>query len=299
MKNLSFVAIDFEKLNTDQTSVCEIGLVRFVDGIKIEEFSSLIKPYKGFERNRFGENKLKRITDENLLTAPTYMELYPKIKDFIGDSVIVCHQVNADINYIYNLQNELGVEDLYHAGYIDTMSITNDILGIGGLAESYQYIFGKPMKSHHSALADALACGELLIALSNKIDTDKYLHTERYIASKDRSIDYHTRFGTTNVGTDGLVYYDDAVELNKSFWKGKTIVLSGIDVKSGKRYTIKEFINSCGGKCVGSLSKKTDVFLTGSTIGPSKKVQAKDLQQGDGKLIIISLYKFESVFGKM
>lgn len=293
----SFVAIDFEKLNQNQTSVCEVGMVRFENGIKTGEFYSLIRPYGGMERNNFGSRELKRITDRMLLDAPIYQEIFPKMKDFIGDSVIVCHQVSADINYIYNLQKELGLDDMYHAGYIDTMSISKAILTLGSLAESYRKVFGKSLEEHHSALADANACGELLISLSEFVDIRKFLITERYIAAKDKSVDYRTQFGTATVSTDGIIYYDDAVELNSNFWIGKTVVISGVDEKSGKRDNIKKFIESCGGKSTGSISKKTDVFLAGETVGPRKKVQVIEYQKTGNKLMAISLKKFESVFG--
>lgn len=295
MENLSFVAIDFEKLNEKQTSVCEVGMVRFDNGVKTAEFYSLIKPYGGLERNSFGKHNLKRIKDEMLVNAPTYQELFPKMRDFIGNSVVVCHNVSADINYIYNLQKELGLGDLYHSGYIDTMSITNATINLGGLPESYERVFGKPMEGHHTALADAMACAELLLALADKVDITNFLHKEGYIASKDRPVDYRTQFGTATISTDGIVYYDNDVDLCPSFWNGKTVVISGVDDKSGKRDAIKNFIQTCGGKCVGSLSQKTDILLTGGKVGPRKKTQTIELQQNGGKLMAISLEKFESV----
>lgn len=295
MKKFSFVAIDFEKLNDEQTSVCEVGMVRFDNGIKTDEFYSLIKPYGGLERNSFGKYNLKRITDNMLINSPTYQELFPLMQEFIGDSVIVCHQVSADINYIYNLQKETGMEDLYHSGYIDTMSITKATINMGSLSESYERVFGKPMGGHHTALADAMACAELLVALAEKVDVTKFLHTEKYIASKDKPIDYRTQFGTATISTDGLVYYDNEVDLCPSFWNGKTVVISGVEEKSGKREAIKKYIQACGGKCVSSLSQKTDVLITGSLVGPSKKDKATKLQQNGGKLMAISLEKFETV----
>ena len=49
---MDFVAIDFEKLNDSQLSVCEVGLVVFKDGKEVGiPFHSYINPVGGLERN--------------------------------------------------------------------------------------------------------------------------------------------------------------------------------------------------------------------------------------------------------
>ena len=39
-----FVAIDFETANNERSSVFSVGVVIYRDGIKVDEFYSLIKP---------------------------------------------------------------------------------------------------------------------------------------------------------------------------------------------------------------------------------------------------------------
>ena len=43
--NNSFVAIDFETANSFRGSVCEVGLVRVIDGIVDDSFAVLVKPH--------------------------------------------------------------------------------------------------------------------------------------------------------------------------------------------------------------------------------------------------------------
>lgn len=43
--NINFVAIDFETMTPDLTSACAVGMVQVVNGVIMQKFYSLIKPY--------------------------------------------------------------------------------------------------------------------------------------------------------------------------------------------------------------------------------------------------------------
>ena len=43
-----FAAIDFETANNERSSVCSVGVVIYRDGIKVDEFYSLVKPEPGY-----------------------------------------------------------------------------------------------------------------------------------------------------------------------------------------------------------------------------------------------------------
>lgn len=43
--NINFVAIDFETMTPELTSACAVGMVQVVNGVIMQKFYSLIKPY--------------------------------------------------------------------------------------------------------------------------------------------------------------------------------------------------------------------------------------------------------------
>ena len=43
-----FIAIDFDLANSKRTSVCSFGIVIYRNGVKVDEFYSLIKPEPEF-----------------------------------------------------------------------------------------------------------------------------------------------------------------------------------------------------------------------------------------------------------
>lgn len=53
---MDFVAIDLEKLDDSQLSICEVGMVKYKSGKLVDEFHSYIKPAESMSRNLFGKN---------------------------------------------------------------------------------------------------------------------------------------------------------------------------------------------------------------------------------------------------
>ena len=74
MKNVDFVAIDIEKLDESPLSLCEIGMVKIIDG-KCTEYHTYINPKAGLSRNLFGKTTLKHITDSVLKSSPTFKDV--------------------------------------------------------------------------------------------------------------------------------------------------------------------------------------------------------------------------------
>lgn len=110
---MDFVAIDLEKLDDSQLSVCEVGMVKYQNGKLVDEFHSYIKPAESMKRNLFGRKDLKHITDEMLLSAPTFSEIYSKMKEFANGALFVCHNKGADLNYLYYNEKAYGLSGLY------------------------------------------------------------------------------------------------------------------------------------------------------------------------------------------
>ena len=111
-----YIAFDIETTGLDPMydEIIEIGAIKIEDGKEIETFSTLIKP--DYEIDEF-ITELTGITNEMVMDAPKINEVLPKFMDFIKDSVIIGHNVNFDINFIYdNLINE------------DMNPITNDFV---------------------------------------------------------------------------------------------------------------------------------------------------------------------------
>ena len=63
---MDFVAIDMEKLDNSPLSLCEIGIVKYSDGVCVDKYHTYILPAAGLSRNEFGKKPLRHISDNVL-----------------------------------------------------------------------------------------------------------------------------------------------------------------------------------------------------------------------------------------
>jgi len=93
----SYVAIDLETTGLDPhwDEIIEVAATRVDDGVITDRFQSLINPK--CEIDEF-ITELTGIINEMLFSAPNLETILPKYLEFIGDSIVVGHNVNFDIN---------------------------------------------------------------------------------------------------------------------------------------------------------------------------------------------------------
>lgn len=287
---MDFVVIDFEKLNDSLLSVCEVGIVEYINGKEVNSIHSYINPVNGLERNKWAQEHLNHITNEMLINAPSYNEIFTMIHDFIQDKLLVCHNKGADLNYIYKLGQHYNLPKLY-SRWLDTQEVYNK-----GLESIYFLCFDEKMPEHHKALEDARACGKVFDYISSRKDISQFIHNDYYTPSTCRNGSKsdeprHTRFGTANVEPDGLVFNHDKIS-DCSFFKGKTVALSGMS--GNDKNKIDSILKDLGARRVSSLSSKTNVFIIDKhKVGATKRVTAIELQKENGLLVISDEYFME------
>lgn len=254
---IDFVAIDMEKLDDSPLSVCEVGLVKYKNGEFYDEFHAYIQPVTGFSRNLFGTTKLRHITDEIIRTSEDFRDVYFQMKGFVGDSILVCYNKGADLNYLYYNEKNSEVSNLY-ASYVDVKEIVKK-----GLEDTYEEIFGKKLTNHHHALDDARHAAEIFNYLQKQNDIKLFIK-DHYIPDKEKPKADTSKYAT--VSSEGLDN-DDRILDNYDF-KGKICVISG---NSDYRDSIKRKLESMGVKVCDSISGKTNAFIISDDVGPSKK----------------------------
>ncbi|MBQ9237991.1 MAG: 3'-5' exonuclease [Treponema sp.] len=73
--SLSYIAIDFETANYDKHSACQIGMVRFIDGIETDTFSALIKPPDTYFVPKF-TREIHHIAYDDVKDAPPFSDVW-------------------------------------------------------------------------------------------------------------------------------------------------------------------------------------------------------------------------------
>lgn len=253
-----------EKLDNNPLSLCEIGIVKYSDGVCVDKYHTYILPAAGLSRNDFGRNTLRHISDTELSSSPSFRDIFDKMKSFIGDNLLVCHNKGADLNYIYYNEREYGLSGLY-GNYIDLYKVVNKKLD-----EAYEEVFKKPLSNHHHALDDAIHAAELFNHIQSFISISKYIESD-YIPAKEKPKSDNKKFDPVTI--KGLVLEDDILADFDFF--GKVCVVSG---DSEYRNSVKDKLKSIGAKVVSGMSGSTNALIVSENVGPAKKEKALKLK---------------------
>lgn len=118
----SYTVIDVETtgLDPEHDLLIETAALRVRDSVVVDRYSSLINP--GVPISDFISH-LTGITNEELSSAPAVIDVLPEFIDFIGDDILVGHNVNFDVNFLYdNIEKHLGKH--FTNDYVDTLRLS-------------------------------------------------------------------------------------------------------------------------------------------------------------------------------
>lgn len=182
---LTFVALDLETTGLDpkKDSIIEIAAIRFqidFDGncfsaVQMVERSMLINPPEPISQE---VTMITGITNEMLQWKDKWEDIKKKVSAFIGDSIIVGHNVLFDINVL----ESHGI-DITHNTVLDTFELSEifsqeaESLNLGFLASLYHLT--DPKEIEHRALSDTRISMRLFF---------HYLEQIRWLEGKKKAI---------------------------------------------------------------------------------------------------------------
>ena len=122
---MRYVAIDFETASGAMDSACAVGLVRMdEEGCILDEYSSLIRPCNAaFDSRCFSVHHLDPIS---VLSAPSAADVWPEMREFIGDLPLVAHNAEFDISVLRSTLASWGLEPC-HNRYYCTLSLARKV----------------------------------------------------------------------------------------------------------------------------------------------------------------------------
>lgn len=261
MNNINFVAVDFETMTPQLTSACSVGLVKVLNGVIMKKVYTLIKPIPDGREER--NTHVHGITDDMVSEAPTFKDIFPWLKEFIGDLPIVCHNHGTDINVFKNCMEYYGLTGINYENYIDTYELYRK-----GLAECCEDN-GIVLANHHDALADAEACAKLYLCYGGCLSRDMaHYSIDEVMGDTSRRYDHDTL-----VPLD-----DDKVENKDTIFFKKKVVVTGKFQQFPDRDDLGLVLKKYGADVNTSISKKTNIVLVGVGAGPSKMKKIEELR---------------------
>ena len=131
--------------------ITEVGIMKVKDGKVIDKFECFVNPEKPIPKQVV---EVTHITDEMVKNAETIDKVFPKILEFIGDSVLVAHNADFDIGFLKHNAKNLGYT--LENTYLDTLKLAKELFPdykkykLGIIAEN----LGIKVEVAHRALDD-------------------------------------------------------------------------------------------------------------------------------------------------
>ncbi len=287
-----YVVIDTETtgLDFDFCDIIEVCAIRYSDGQRVDCFSTLVQPCQcvDLEGNTFYVNSfitnLTGITNDMLAVAPSPDDILPALRDFIGDSVLIGHNVNFDVNFLYDSFK-------YHIGH----AFSNDYIDTLRIARKFF-----PELAHHR-LSDVAAACKISQPQAHRAEADCIVTAQCYevmrsaILGRETEYDFCNRFRKHKKRPASFKNYsqllaemsatnDDIDDTNPIF--GKVVVFTGTLSKMTRKDAF-QFVLNLGGIPDDSITKKTNYLVIGSFEFASsvKNGKTKKMQKAESLLL--------------
>lgn len=273
----SFVVIDTETTGLDPQwdDIIELAAIRVNQNCIVERFQTLVNP--NCEIDEF-ITELTGITNDMLAEAPLLENAMPQFIDFVGTDVVVGHNVNFDINFIYDNCIQLGLRPFSNE-FIDTMRLSRRLF----------------KDEPHHRLTDLICrfkIGDSVEhrALSDAIQTKYcYDYMKNYINQNQIDV---LSFNKRNHAKDIYAVnceFDENVPVFE-----KTFVFTGTLEKMLRKEAMQHVVNR-GGQCADNVTKKTNYLVLGNNDYVTSISDGKSNKQKKAELLRISGNDIETI----
>jgi len=183
LMDVPFCVLDLETtgLSPDTEGITEIGAVRYEQGEEVGRFQTLVNPDAPIPPRI---TVVTGITQAMVIDAPKIGEALPSLLEFIGDAVIVGHNVRFDMSFLNAAAIRGGYGRLTNRS-VDTLRLAHRLvrkdLRSFKLSSLAAY-FGSPVTPNHRALDDTLATAHVFWALLERAGSLGVTHLDDLLA---------------------------------------------------------------------------------------------------------------------
>jgi DNA polymerase-3 subunit epsilon len=148
----SFTAIDFETAQGHRWSICQVGLVRVVNGKITDEVNILVQPPDNYYWGRFTD--IHGIKPHHTAKSPTFNHIWHQIAPFIENQNVIAHNgFGFDFQVLSKTLEYYGMSTPEYNKFC-TYKIYKS--NLAALCNEHNIEL-----NHHDALSDARACAKL------------------------------------------------------------------------------------------------------------------------------------------
>jgi DNA polymerase-3 subunit epsilon len=249
VSDYSVIDIETTGLDAKFDSLLEIAAIKYRNDTPVDEFKSLVNYPYGVDAFI---SSLTGLTDDVLRDAPSTNDVLPQFKNFIGDDILIAHNANFDINFLYDKFFDLSEQYLSN-DFIDTLRLARrlykdiDNHRLDTLIDHLDL----PPRTLHRALRDVEITAEL------------YQCIKRDIANRGIDINnWSKRHGPSVKARDVISSNTEFDEDHPLF--GKVCVFTGSLDGNITRKEAMQFVVDVGGIVGDGVTVKTNYLILGN-----------------------------------
>lgn len=281
---MDFIAIDFETANEKRSSPCALGITVIKNNKIIEEKYWLIKPKElRFEPINIWIHGIK---EKDVIDSKEFNELWNEILPYFENNYVFAHNASFDISVLRNTLDLYGIE-YPKFKYCCTMLMSKnffDYLDNSKLNTVSNHLGFK--LNHHNASSDASGCANIMLKIQEELHLE---NIDDILSAVGVSFGIVFPDGYTpcrNIGKKIIsnrksnfnICHDELYISPTSFFNGKVVVFTG-PLSSMTRAKASVIIKSLGGSVGSSVTKKTNILITGI-----KNIQSLSIDEMSTKL---------------
>ena len=295
-KSLILFPADYTVLDLETTGyspiydeIIEIAALKVRGGKIVDSFNSLVKP-SGIIGAAVTEHT--GITNEMLAAAPLPADILPAARDFMGNDIIVGHNIVFDINFLYDWFIEFKSEPVSN-DFVDTLRLARKIYPdfehhrLADISSALEI----EAEGFHRALWDCHTTYHCFNAFYKTISES--IGVESFINSFIKSKSHHVWGPKTDLRTI-TAETTDFDETHPLY--GKRCVFTGTLEKMSREEAAQSVVN-IGGICDNGVTKKTNFLIlgnndysSGTKTSKHKKAEAYKLAGADIEIIPESVF---------
>ena len=160
-----FVSLDVETASADLTSICQLGVVTFKDGLIVDSWTTLVNPECEFDEFNI---EIHGIMKYDVIKSPKFPTVAPELDKLISDQIVVAH-TGFDKAALTRTYTKYGMS-IPECHWLNSAEVCRRAwsqfarrgYGLANVAEWCRVEF-----RHHDALEDARAAGLILLKAIN------------------------------------------------------------------------------------------------------------------------------------
>lgn len=243
-----YTVVDIETTGFDPMfdEIIEVAGIKYRGRNEIGRFQSLVKPDDGIPDYI---TALTGITNEMVADAPGIEDVLPRFLEFIGEDIVVGHNVHFDVNFLYDYAEDFELKP-FSNDLVDTLRLSRRLYPelqshkLSALAAH----FGVEPDGEHRALADCVTTQKCLSAM------DAYAAQNGGIpeSAEDlyRKLSKTIVAETSDFNPDSLIY-------------GRTFAFTGKLERMTRKEAMQAVVNA-GGHCTDGVVAETNYLVLGN-----------------------------------